>query len=1578
MANQIIIDIGAVANDGTGDPLRTAFGYVNDNFSNVWATGVANSNVAFSGNKILTTNTNGNLVLAPNGIGKVQANVDIIPNANNTLSLGALGKRWNTVYAQYLDVANITVSGDVDLAGDVVIDGNLTVNGTTTTLNTSNVDIEDKQITLAFGSPNVTVANGAGIHVAGANANITYLSSNDSWNLNKSLSVNGNISTFTGNVQANYFIGNGSQLTSVAAAGGNTQIQFNNNGVLGVANYGLTYNNASNTFSVVTGSFFGDATTGRNALYAGTAGYTALGSDIMAQFTGNVDAYSQINFQNINNGTSASGDFIVTADNGTDSTNFVDMGIASSTYSYPSYPAYGPNDSYLLNNGGNLLINSQSPSKVIKLLVGGSANSNIVATVSNIGMDIKGNIIPTTSNTYSLGNSTNQWSDLYVSNATIYMNNIPISLTAGNVLTVDGEPVLINDSNTSISTSGNITADYFFGDGSQLSNVGGNTGNIGFDNYNIYNTQGGGIIFSNFNYLTEEAETAWIEIPAGNSTTPLRIVQEQGNVGVVANSQVWTFDTTGILTVPLTSGGASNQIKYGTGNLVVWNDGGWALGVYDGTDVGTEGMRLSPGIEGNVEVILPANQDAATNPLGLNNYAGNVQINANNHYWTFGADGTTTFPENTIAQTTNTNLEVQTASGGSLVFSRASGGSYLQTSDPIAFNGQPWSFETYVYLEDTGKNILAGVDTLPGLNIYFDGTTFNVQSDDVLINTWSNVVPSLNTWHHIAVGYNGEGINAWLDGAQLTGGQQTTAAAGGDYGNNVLYVGATPWDESAGSAMRITNLRIVAGGTTLYDPNSATITVPPPKLTVVADTQLLLLADTEATAYDDSTGNYGITPTRMTWSSGTPSITAGTNNWQFSNQGNLYLPNNGVIATSGNNIVITNSSLLDGDITIQANASVTVSGGDSDAPNTYGGWVYVSGGNGGPDSGVGVGGGGSVEVSGGLGANAISDAAGEGGEVRITGGAGGTANDGNSVVAGNGGPVYIFGGQAGDVDNGNAALAVNGPAVEIHGGLGSFAGTNMIGRPGDVLTQGGGNGWIGASGNVYSKTSPDGYGFYTWGYINNGQTLYPIQSVQRGDTTSGTISGYALVGGAGDQEFIISTPNGSVTTTNDSQRLVINPGKGADGTNGEGGDIYLWAGRGGSGDEANAVSAGSGGDIKIRGGQGGGYNGDGGYIRIEAGDASSTGGASGYIDITGGNSAVSAGGRVAITGGQGVTTGGDANITGGYGSGGNGGNVNIVGGSSSLGAGHYGNVIINTGNAGNTWTFDQYGNLNLPQGTAYIGSAANSLSLHANDSEAIYISDISGGISAETNGNITLISNVDGVTNYAWTFDNTGTLTAPGNVSAGNFVGNGSNVDIVAGAYNWTFDNTGNIQGNVSLTGPNITVNNAGGGNEGSEIAWALPAAANTTLTTSVVQDVYQNSMRFFEGGGTNRGLVMDIGNAPEGTTAAVGYRDVPQITLSANVTANATNAGRHFYSTTAGNLSITLPDNANVAYPLGATLTVVVNAAGNVLVNQGTGVSLYMAGSSSTGNRVVGAYGLASVMKVATNTWVISGTGVY
>jgi len=161
MANQIIIDIGAVANDGTGDPLRTAFNYVNDNFSNVWATGVVTSNINFSNNSILTVNTNGNLYLAPNGIGKVVANVDIVPNGNNIQSLGSSTKQWNTVYTRYLTVnEDITVAGNLTVAGDIIEMGNITT--PTGNITAGNVLTNGVTVSHVYATGNIPSASGVG------------------------------------------------------------------------------------------------------------------------------------------------------------------------------------------------------------------------------------------------------------------------------------------------------------------------------------------------------------------------------------------------------------------------------------------------------------------------------------------------------------------------------------------------------------------------------------------------------------------------------------------------------------------------------------------------------------------------------------------------------------------------------------------------------------------------------------------------------------------------------------------------------------------------------------------------------------------------------------------------------------------------------------------------------------------------------------------------------------------------------------------------------------------------------------------------------------------------------------------------------------------------------------------------------------------------------------------------------------------------------------------------------------------------------------------------------------------------
>jgi len=109
----------------------------------------------------------------------------------------------------------------------------------------------------------------------------------------------------------------------------------------------------------------------------------------------------------------------------------------------------------------------------------------------------------------------------------------------------------------------------------------------------------------------------------------------------------------------------------------------------------------------------------------------------------------------------------------------------------------------------------------------------------------------------------------------------------------------------------------------------------------------------------------------------------------------------------------------------------------------------------------------------------------------------------------------------------------------------------------------------------------------------------------------------------------------------------------------------------------------------------------------------------------------------------------------------------------------------------------------------------------------------------------------------------------------------------------------------------------------------------------------------------------------------AIGYRDLPQVTLSANTTLDATDAGKHYYSELSTTNTITIPDNSIVEWSAGTAITIINLGTGNVSVARGTNVNLYLAGNSTSTNRVITTYGMATIVNVSANTWMINGTGV-
>jgi len=78
-------------------------------------------------------------------------------------------------------------AGNATFGSSVVIAGDLTVNGDVVSVNTSTLQVEDLNITIAKGAASAAAANGAGLTVDGASATLLYTSATNSWNVNKQL-----------------------------------------------------------------------------------------------------------------------------------------------------------------------------------------------------------------------------------------------------------------------------------------------------------------------------------------------------------------------------------------------------------------------------------------------------------------------------------------------------------------------------------------------------------------------------------------------------------------------------------------------------------------------------------------------------------------------------------------------------------------------------------------------------------------------------------------------------------------------------------------------------------------------------------------------------------------------------------------------------------------------------------------------------------------------------------------------------------------------------------------------------------------------------------------------------------------------------------------------------------------------------------------------------------------------------------------------------------------------------------------------------------------------------------------------
>jgi hypothetical protein len=112
--------------------------------------------------------------------------------------------------------------------------------------------------------------------------------------------------------------------------------------------------------------------------------------------------------------------------------------------------------------------------------------------------------------------------------------------------------------------------------------------------------------------------------------------------------------------------------------------------------------------------------------------------------------------------------------------------------------------------------------------------------------------------------------------------------------------------------------------------------------------------------------------------------------------------------------------------------------------------------------------------------------------------------------------------------------------------------------------------------------------------------------------------------------------------------------------------------------------------------------------------------------------------------------------------------------------------------------------------------------------------------------------------------------------------------------------------------------------------------------------------------------------------TDAVGFRNTPVNSQSADYTLVLADSGKTIFHPAADNTArtFTIPANSSVAYPVGTVLTFVNLAAADVTIAITTD-TMYLAGDGTTGSRTLAEYGIASAVKLASTDWLISGNGL-
>jgi hypothetical protein len=419
---------------------------------------------------------------------------------------------------------------------DLVVTGNLTVNGETTTINSTTLTVDDKNIVIAQGAADSASADGAGITVDGANANITYNHAGTQWELDKPVYLSDTTDSTSSSTGALIVAGGIGAAGNIVCDG-----EFSIVGDIAVNGGDITTDDA--TFNIVTSTAttvnIGSAAT--TVDIGASTGTTSINNNLDVDGDVNVDGgdltTNQTTFNVINTNATTVNAFGAASD--------INIGAGTSTVTFADDVEVGGN----LAVTGTSTFTGQVTFNGGTITLGDSASDNV-----SFGADVNSNIIPNTDGTYDLGSSTQEWKDLYI-DGTAHIDTLDIDenatitgtlgvagastftgqVTANGGLTMDGGVFTVADTTGNVHTSGTLDVDGAANFDSTVQV----DGDVNIDGGDLTTTA------STFNLINANATTANI----AGAATAVNIGASTGTLTV--NNAQTVFDSTDSIQIPV-------------------------------------------------------------------------------------------------------------------------------------------------------------------------------------------------------------------------------------------------------------------------------------------------------------------------------------------------------------------------------------------------------------------------------------------------------------------------------------------------------------------------------------------------------------------------------------------------------------------------------------------------------------------------------------------------------------------------------------------------------------------------------------------------------------------------------------------------------------------------------------------------------------------------------------------------------------------------------------------------------------------------------------------------------------------